>query len=54
MESYFVSNGDVIVHVLDNGAAGGEAPPLLVLGGVWESAEGAAAAVGACRKGACS
>lgn len=39
MESYFVSNGDVIVHVLDNGASGKGARPLLVLGGVWESAE---------------
>lgn len=39
MESYFADNGDVKVHVLDNGAAGAGAPPLLVLGGVWESAE---------------
>lgn len=39
MKSYFVSNGDVKIHVLENGIPSGGLPSLLVIGGLWEPAE---------------
>lgn len=38
MKSLFADNGPVKVHALDNEAAS-KLPPLLVIGGLWESAE---------------
>jgi pimeloyl-ACP methyl ester carboxylesterase len=39
LESYFVNNGDVKIHVLDNGIISDKYPPLLIIGGLWEPAE---------------
>ena len=39
MRSFFVKNGSVDLHVLENGAPSGQAPSLLVIGGLWEPAE---------------
>jgi pimeloyl-ACP methyl ester carboxylesterase len=39
MKSYFVQNGSVRVHVLDNDIPPNNLPPLLVIGGLWEPAE---------------
>jgi hypothetical protein len=39
MKSFFTSNGQVKIHVLDNEKMDCRLPPLLVVGGLWESAE---------------
>lgn len=39
MKSYFVHNGSVRIHVLENGIPSSKTPSLLVIGGLWESAE---------------
>lgn len=39
MESYFVGNGSVNIHVMENGVSSSETPTLLVIGGLWEPAE---------------
>ncbi|HEY3383773.1 MAG TPA: alpha/beta hydrolase [Vicinamibacterales bacterium] len=39
MKSFFVHNGGVAVHVLDNGVESPATPSLLVVGGLWEPAE---------------
>lgn len=39
MKSYFVDNGPVIIHVLENGTPSAVTPSLLVIGGLWEPAE---------------
>lgn len=39
MKSYFVHNGSVIIHVLEEGTASADTPSLLVIGGLWEPAE---------------
>lgn len=39
MKSYFVHNGTVDLHVLENGEYSSETPSLLVIGGLWEPAE---------------
>ncbi len=39
MKSYFVSSGDVKIHVLENGVTSDIYPPLLIIGGLWEPAE---------------
>jgi pimeloyl-ACP methyl ester carboxylesterase len=39
VRSTFAHNGEVAVHVLDNGGDGHATPPLLVIGGLWEPAE---------------
>jgi pimeloyl-ACP methyl ester carboxylesterase len=39
MKSYFVHNGSVKIHVLENGVPSGKTPSLLVIGGFWEPAE---------------
>ena len=39
MKSYFVHNGSVDLHVLENGVPSDETPSLLVIGGLWEPAE---------------
>ncbi|GLC31207.1 alpha/beta fold hydrolase [Clostridium omnivorum] len=39
MKSYFVNNGKVKIHVLENGAASSKTPSLLVITGIWEPAE---------------
>lgn len=39
MKSFFVHNGNVALHVLENGSASPGVPTLLVIGGLWEPAE---------------
>ncbi|HEX2944497.1 MAG TPA: alpha/beta hydrolase [Clostridia bacterium] len=39
MRSFFVHNGDVKIHVLENGVPSADTPSLLVIGGLWEPAE---------------
>lgn len=39
MKSFFVKNGSVDLHVLENGAPSPQTPSLLVVGGLWEPAE---------------
>ncbi len=39
MKSFFVHNGPVALHVLENGFPSPETPSLLVIGGLWEPAE---------------
>ncbi|MCO7124426.1 alpha/beta hydrolase [Sporolactobacillus shoreicorticis] len=39
MKSFFVSNGSVKIHVLENGVPSHDTPSLLVIGGIWEPAE---------------
>ncbi|MHB8076516.1 alpha/beta fold hydrolase [Desulfosporosinus fructosivorans] len=39
MKSYFVHNGSMRIHVLENGTPSSKTPSLLVIGGLWESAE---------------
>jgi pimeloyl-ACP methyl ester carboxylesterase len=39
MRSFFVKNGSVDLHVLENGAPSRQTPSLLVIGGLWEPAE---------------
>ena len=39
MKSFFVKNGSVDLHVLENGARSRQPPSLLVVGGLWEPAE---------------
>ncbi|OKP79980.1 hypothetical protein A3844_27635 [Paenibacillus helianthi] len=39
MKSYFVHNGAVVLHVLENGEPSSTMPSLLVIGGLWEPAE---------------
>jgi pimeloyl-ACP methyl ester carboxylesterase len=39
MKSYFVQNGSVNIHVLESGVYSSKTPSLLVIGGIWESAE---------------
>ena len=39
MKSFFVSNGSVKIHVLENGIPADNAPSLLVISGIWEPAE---------------
>jgi pimeloyl-ACP methyl ester carboxylesterase len=39
MKSFFVHNGPVKIHVLDNELPSGSVPTLLVIGGLWEPAE---------------
>jgi pimeloyl-ACP methyl ester carboxylesterase len=39
MKSYFVHNGSVDLHVLENREYSSETPSLLVIGGLWEPAE---------------
>lgn len=39
MKSYFVQNESVNIHVLESGVYSSKTPSLLVIGGIWESAE---------------
>lgn len=39
MKSYFVNNGKIKMHVLENGAASSKKPSLLVITGIWEPSE---------------
>lgn len=39
MKSFFVDNGPVKIHVLENGVPSDKTPSLLVIGGLWEPAE---------------
>ncbi|MHA6533464.1 hypothetical protein [Paenibacillus sp. BAC0078] len=39
MKSFYVQNGSVSLHVLEKGEAVQGVPSLLVVGGIWESAE---------------
>ncbi|AHV96726.1 alpha/beta fold hydrolase [Paenibacillus sabinae] len=39
MRSYFVNNGSVALHVLENGVASPDVPSLLIIGGLWEPSE---------------
>ncbi|WP_019911951.1 alpha/beta fold hydrolase [Paenibacillus sp. HW567] len=39
MKSYFVHNGPVVLHVLENGESTATRPSLLVISGLWEPAE---------------
>lgn len=39
MKSFYVQNGSVSLHVLETGEAGQGGPSLLIVGGIWESAE---------------
>lgn len=39
MKSYFIANGTVNLHVLENGEKTDNSPSLLVIGGLWEPAE---------------
>ncbi|WP_410511948.1 alpha/beta hydrolase [Paenibacillus sp. BR2-3] len=39
IKSYFVHNGSVALHVLENGDASPDVPTLLIIGGLWEPAE---------------
>ena len=39
MKSFFIANGQIKIHVLDNEAASSNGPSLLVAGGLWEPAE---------------
>ena len=39
MRSFFVANGPVHLHVLENGIPSPNIPSLLVIGGLWEPAE---------------
>lgn len=39
MKSFFVDNGTIKIHVLENGISSTETPTLLVIGGLWEPAE---------------
>ncbi|SMC18718.1 Pimeloyl-ACP methyl ester carboxylesterase [Clostridium acidisoli DSM 12555] len=39
MESYFINNSSVNIHVLENGVPSSKTPSLLVIGGLWEPAE---------------
>jgi pimeloyl-ACP methyl ester carboxylesterase len=39
MKSFFVNNGPVKIHVLENGTPSSKTPSLLVISGIWEPAE---------------
>lgn len=39
MQSYFIHNGSVNIHVLENGIPSSRTPSLIVIGGIWEPAE---------------
>lgn len=39
MKSFFVDNGDLKIHVLENGISSSKVPSLLVISGIWEPAE---------------
>ena len=39
MKSYFINNGPVILHILEEGTPKPDKPSLLVVNGLWESAE---------------
>lgn len=39
MKSFFVNNGDIKIHVLENGVSSSKVPSLLVISGIWEPAE---------------
>lgn len=39
MKSFFVHNGSVKIHVLENGIPSSKTPSLLVIGGLWEPSE---------------
>jgi len=39
MKSYFIRNGAVVLHVLENGVVSERAPSILIINGLWESAE---------------
>lgn len=39
MRSFFVNNGPVKIHVLENGVPSSKTPSLLVISGIWEPAE---------------
>ncbi len=39
MKSFFVNNGSVKIHVLENGVPSNDTPSLLIISGLWEPAE---------------
>lgn len=39
MKSYFIANGAVVLHILENGVVSEKSPSLLIINGLWESAE---------------
>lgn len=39
MKSYFIRNGEVVLHILENGVVSERSPSLLIINGLWESAE---------------
>lgn len=39
MKNYFVNNGENLIHVIESGERNDKTPSILIIGGIWDSAE---------------